>query len=250
MIYATDSFESTVTRLMDVGVCWHCCQQTFSLNVLTMSKKEKVSELLKPKTAQLGFTQEELESVVESLSGNLADDASDEDINAQIDAVIPYLALSQKAANRAIQAARQKQQVQPGSQQTVQTQTSTQEDERLAQLITAATQKAISPYIERINQLESDARNRSYAQSVETALKDVDRSFYEMALDGREFKSQSDVDTFVSTVKTKWQSFSEKHSQKKLTFSLPAGHTSKGDEIDDVAEYIRSGGESKQDPNK
>lgn len=210
-----------------------------------MSKKEKVSELLKPKTAQLGFTQEELESVVDNISGNLTDDASDEDINARIDAVIPYLALSQKAANRAIQAARQKQQGTSGSQQTDQTQTSTQDDERLTQLITEATKNAITPYIERINQLESDARNRSYAQSVETALKDVDRLFYEMALDGREFKSQNDVDTFVSTVKTNWQSFSEKHNQKKLTFSLPAGHTSKGNEIDDVAEYIRSSGENK-----
>lgn len=66
--------------------------------------KTKVLQAMKPKVASLGFTKEEIESVVESISGTLEEDATEEQINAQIDAVIPFLKLSQSAATRIVNA--------------------------------------------------------------------------------------------------------------------------------------------------
>ena len=64
--------------------------------------------MLKPKVKALGFSRKELESVAEDLSDNLDldDEASEEDEKAEIEksvnAVVPFLKLSQKAASRAI----------------------------------------------------------------------------------------------------------------------------------------------------
>ena len=74
--------------------------------------KTKVLQALKPKVASLGFTKEELESVVGSISGTLEEDATEEQINAQIDAVIPYLKLSQSAVTRIVNA-KKKEETQP-----------------------------------------------------------------------------------------------------------------------------------------
>ncbi|MDD4010286.1 MAG: hypothetical protein PHQ67_10870 [Fermentimonas sp.] len=66
--------------------------------------KTKVLQAMKPKVASLGFTKEEIESVVDSISETLQEDATEEQINAQIDAVIPYLKLSQSAVTRIVNA--------------------------------------------------------------------------------------------------------------------------------------------------
>ena len=248
MVYATDSFRKTITRLMDVGVCWHYCQQTFFILISkTMNKKERVIGAMKPKTAHLGFSKDELEGVAERIAGNLTDEATDEEINAQIDAVMPYLELSQKAANRVI--SQQKPQETGGAKPTEKTPSQTgaqSEDERIAAIVEAAVAKATQPFVQRIETMETTARNKSFVQGVQTALKDVDAVFYAMALEGREFKSQEEADKFVEDVKTNWQSFSAKTQKEKLAFSLPAGQTSSGDEVEDVASFIRNGGEQKK----
>ncbi len=75
-----------------------------------MNRKQLILKSLKTKAKAFGFSKKELESVAESISGNLEleEDASDEDVNAAIekavDAVIPFLRVSQSAASRAIQA--------------------------------------------------------------------------------------------------------------------------------------------------
>lgn len=75
-----------------------------------MEKKTKlVLDLLRPRAVSLGFTKEELEGVAADIAGNLAvqDDVTEEVLNAAVtkavDAVMPYLELSQKSANRIIQ---------------------------------------------------------------------------------------------------------------------------------------------------
>lgn len=74
--------------------------------------KTKVLQTLKPKVASLGFTKEELESVVDSISETLQEDATEEQINAQVDAVIPYLKISQSAVTRIVNA-KKKEETQP-----------------------------------------------------------------------------------------------------------------------------------------
>jgi len=70
--------------------------------------KTKVLSLLKPKTASLGFTTEELEGVAENISRNLKEDATDEQINQAIDSALPFLQMSQKAVTRIVNAKEEK----------------------------------------------------------------------------------------------------------------------------------------------
>lgn len=79
-----------------------------------MDRKQQVLLKLKPKVKAFGFNKKELMSVAAKIADNLtsADDASDEDVNAeidtQIDAVLPYLQVSQSFANRVIEENRKK----------------------------------------------------------------------------------------------------------------------------------------------
>ncbi|WP_455636508.1 hypothetical protein [Parabacteroides sp.] len=79
-----------------------------------MDRKQQVFVRLKPKLKAFGFNRKELMSVAAKIADNLtsADDASDEDVNAeidtQIDAVLPYLQVSQSFANRVIEENRKK----------------------------------------------------------------------------------------------------------------------------------------------
>lgn len=77
-----------------------------------MDRKQKVLLILKPKVKQFGFNKKELQGIAAKIADNLAsaDDASDEDVNAEIEekieAVLPYLQVSQSYANRLVEEAR------------------------------------------------------------------------------------------------------------------------------------------------
>lgn len=79
-----------------------------------MDRKQQVLLRLKPKVKAFGFNKKELMSVAAKIADNLTstDDASDEDVNAEIDtaidAVLPYLQVSQSFANRVIEENRKK----------------------------------------------------------------------------------------------------------------------------------------------
>ena len=70
--------------------------------------------MLKPKVKQFGFNKKELQGISANIADNLTsvDDASDEDVNAEIeeriDAVLPYLQVSQSYANRLVEDVRKK----------------------------------------------------------------------------------------------------------------------------------------------
>lgn len=79
-----------------------------------MDRKQQVLLRLKPKVKAFGFNKKELMSVAAKIADNLTstDDASEEDVNAEIDtaidAVLPYLQVSQSFANRVIEENRKK----------------------------------------------------------------------------------------------------------------------------------------------
>lgn len=64
--------------------------------------KKKVLQVLKPKVSSLGFTKDELKGVAETISANLTDESTEEQITEAVDAVIPYLKVSQSVATRVI----------------------------------------------------------------------------------------------------------------------------------------------------
>lgn len=75
-----------------------------------MKKRTKqVLVILNPKSKALGFSREELKGIAADVANNLEldEEASDEDVNAeiekQVNAVLPYLKIAQKTAQRTIQ---------------------------------------------------------------------------------------------------------------------------------------------------
>lgn len=63
---------------------------------------EKLLKLLQTKVASLGYNKKELRGIAEEISNNstLTEDATDEELTAEIEAVIPYLRFGQQQANR------------------------------------------------------------------------------------------------------------------------------------------------------
>lgn len=82
----------------------------FNLNLDVMNRVQLVLLALKPKVKALGFNQKELKGIAARIADNikLDEDASEEDVNAeidsQIDAILPFLQLGQSQANRVIDA--------------------------------------------------------------------------------------------------------------------------------------------------
>jgi len=65
---------------------------------------KKVLQKLKPKAVSLGFSKEELEVVAKQVEATLPEDATEEQIDAAVDAAIPFLKVSQTAVNRIVNA--------------------------------------------------------------------------------------------------------------------------------------------------
>jgi len=66
--------------------------------------KTKVLVNLKPKALSLGFNPTELEGVAATIAANLTAESTDDEIDAAVNAVIPYLQVSQSVSNRIINA--------------------------------------------------------------------------------------------------------------------------------------------------
>lgn len=64
----------------------------------------EVLQRLKPKVASLGFSKEELDTVANQIKATLPEDATEEQIDAAIDAAIPILKVTQSAVNRIVNA--------------------------------------------------------------------------------------------------------------------------------------------------
>jgi hypothetical protein len=117
---ATGLVENTIALGFKLRktVCWHTLSLRrlfFKLkNHCSMDKKQQVLLKLKPKVKAFGFNKKELMSVAAKIADNLTstEDASEEDVNAEIDAaidaVLPYLQVSQSFANRVIEESRKK----------------------------------------------------------------------------------------------------------------------------------------------
>ena len=68
----------------------------------------EVIQILKPKAIALGFSKEELEVVANQIRATLPENATDEQIDAAVEAAIPYLKVSQTAVNRIVNASKEK----------------------------------------------------------------------------------------------------------------------------------------------
>lgn len=205
-----------------------------------------VLSFLKPKAKELGFTKEELEAIAVSISSHLTDEEpSTEVINAEIDAVMPFLKVSQTAVNRIVNARKQEPNGEPtpdpeGSNQGNPNNPQQQEG-NLSQIFSDALSKALKPITDDIALLKSEKRNQSYSAKLKEDLKDVDEDFYSILLENKSFESDDDYNGFVAKVKTGWEKISNKIESSGLNFTPPGKGTKSGDDVQDFVGKIASG---------
>ncbi len=176
--------------------------------------KTKVLQDLKPKAASLGFTAEELESVATQIAGTLQEDATEEQISAQVDAIMPYLKLSQSAVTRIVNAKKKEKQT-PKAPDTSEPkgvdEGADDKFEKLFKIIEAQNAKIDSL----VNKDKKESRKNIYAAKLKnlpseiqkTKLKDFERM---------NFENDEDFEDFVSEVDNDVQSILQELSDKEL----------------------------------
>lgn len=162
--------------------------------------KEKVIQALKPKSVALGFSKEEIESVAMQIVGTLQDDATDEQINAQIDAVIPFLQVSQKAVSRIVNE-KKKGEKHPQNAPAVpitEPKEGAEPEDKFDQLL-----KVIQAQNEKIDALVNKDKATSRRSVYSERLKELPEELQRTKLkdfDRMSFKDDSDFETFISEV--------------------------------------------------
>lgn len=160
--------------------------------------KTKVLQALKPKAASLGFTKEELESVVDSISGTLQEDATEDQINAQVDAVIPFLKLSQSAATRIVNASKEKKTKETEASPEASKVSDNPEEDKFDKLL-----KVIEAQNAKIDSLVSKDVKTSRRSVYVAKLKELPDEIQKTKLkdfDRMSFTDQDDFETFISEV--------------------------------------------------
>lgn len=195
---------------------------------------QKVLGLLKPKAVSFGFTEEELKSAGEFLSGILPDDATDEVIEQKLEQFVPVLKLSQSASNRAFERMKaQFEKEHPTKKETKEEEVvppqAPEKEEKPAEDGVPSwfvkyqeqqekkfkeQQKALETI--KVERLQADLHSKAI-----DGLKGVDESFYGMLLNGKTFKDTEEVDSFVNEVKTSYDSFAQKVGIKTLAQMTP-----------------------------
>ena len=179
--------------------------------------KTKVLQALKPKVASLGFTKEEIESVVDSISETLQEDATEEQINAQIDAVIPYLKLSQSAVTRIVNA-KKKDEKQPKA-PIVSTSTETEEGadpedkfDKLLKVIEAQNAKIDAL----VNKDVTETRRSLYASKLK-GLPEIEQKSRLRLFDRMTFKDNEDFEQFISETEEETAELVKEFSEREVS---------------------------------
>ena len=199
--------------------------------------KTKVMTRLEPKAKSYGFSKEELMTVCDSIANGFGsnDEASEEAIDAKIDAMLPILRLSQSAANRSFERMRAKfeEEHKPNptpqkdqEQEIVKKEESDDMPEwfKLFQQKYESDQKATA---ERFNTMTREKANEGYMAKVKNGLIDVDPKFYSRELSGRTFNSEEEADTYVSKVIEDWTSFCSDRNIRAMKEVIPPGGNEK-----------------------
>ena len=212
-----------------------------------MEKKAlSIFNLLKPKAQALGFTKEELEDVAVAIARGIEDEEPTEEVmNARVDAVIPFLKVSQTAVSRIVNAKKNE----TDSTKTPDTNKGkggnvdqdTQPTGDLSEIITQAVNAAIKPLHDKIVVLESEKREESYSVRLKNDLKDVDEDFLSTLLVGRKFENDDDYNSFVSSAKSGWEKFTQKFDEKGLTFTPPGKGGKSSDDVESLVSAIEAG---------
>jgi hypothetical protein len=184
--------------------------------------QEKVLKTLKPKVVALGFSEEELNEISSNIASGLNEEATEEEINAMISGVIPILKVSQKAVNRIVNAKQPKPVDQQKAGQEEPEKSPQKED--LSALIANAVRSAINPLADEITAMKAEKIQQKNMVTVREKCKHMDPEFFEAAIDGRNFDTQDQVDSFCVSLEKRWNTYSQKLANEGLSrLSKPAG---------------------------
>lgn len=195
--------------------------------------KTKVFERLKPKAVSFGFNEDELRTAAEYIAGSLAPEATDEMIDKAIDQFAPILGLSQNAAQRSF--TRMKTQFEkdhptpptkPAQQDKNDDLKTDQKDEMPAwfKAYQSEKDKETKELKEQIERMSREKANEGFRSKALDALKDVDENYYGLMLEGRQFESEEDVNSFVSKVSDGWNKLVQaKNIQTQKEVTPPGG---------------------------
>lgn len=216
--------------------------------------KTKVFERLKPKAVSFGFNEDELGTAAEYIAGSLAPEATDEMIDKAIDQFAPILGLSQNAAQRSF--TRMKTQFEkdhstqpappakPAQQDKTDDPKPDQKDEMPAwfKAYQSEKDKETKELKEQIERMSREKANEGYRSKALAALKDVDENYYGLMLEGKEFGSEEEVNSFVTKVSDGWNKLVQaKNIQTQKEVTPPGGGGSAQDKpsqaiLDRIAE--------------
>ena len=194
--------------------------------------KNKVFTRLEPKAKSYGFSKDELMTVCESIANGFSseEEATDEAIDARIEASLPFLKISQSAANRSYERMKAKfeEENKPKPTPTPQPEPPKPADPpaddapawfKAFQEKYESDKKATN---DRFNQMSQEKANEGFMASALSSLKDVDPRFYR-DLKGKTFEKQEDVDTYVSEVMNDWTEFCTDKNIKAMADVTPPG---------------------------
>lgn len=180
--------------------------------------KTKVFERLKPKAVSFGFNEDELRTAAECIAGSLAPEATDEMIDKAIDQFVPILGLSQNAAQRSFTRMKTQFEKDHPTPPTTPPATPTHlgkpddskkeaDDAALAASFKAyksEMDKTVNELKEQIASMSREKANEGYRSKALAALKDVDENYYGLMLEGKQFESEEEVNSFVTKVSDGW----------------------------------------------
>ena len=88
----------------------------------------------------------------------------------------------------------------------------------LTSMIAAAIKEATTPLVDEINTLKKGNTSKTFHESLISKLteKKVDPTFYESAIDGREFNSEDEINSFVEKLAGGYAKFAQSQADKGL----------------------------------
>lgn len=197
--------------------------------------KTKVFERLKPKAVSFGFNEDELRTAAEYIAGSLAPEATDEMIDKAIDQFAPILGLSQNAAQRSF--TRMKTQFEkdhpnppipptpPAPPAKPDDSKKESDDAALASFKAYKSEmdNTVNELKEQIANMSREKANERYRSKALAALKDVDENYYGLILEGRQFESEEDVNSFVTKVSDGWNKLVQAKNIQTQKEVIPPG---------------------------
>lgn len=214
---------------------------------------KRVLVRLKPKVASLGFNRLELEGVAARIDGNLKEDATEEDIDAAIDAVLPYLELAQSSANRIINKAKEeggnkstatdeskateKPATKKGDNGNESAGATSKNNDDLQTAIANAMKEALAPLSQRLEAIEGEKVTTTRLSKIQEIAKKAGGSYEKTLLKnfGRmTFASEDDFNNYVDEVEADVDAYVQENSNNGLSNSpRPKGGGTGGKETID-----------------